>query len=51
MADKLTVSEVFALFGRTPEQARTVSSADSEEFLTLASYLMSRLNQWHQRPA
>ena len=48
MAEKLSLNEVFALFGRTPEQTRSVGSVDSEEYLTLVSYLVSRSQQWYQ---
>ena len=42
MAEKLSLNEVFALFGRSPEQARRVGSVDSEEYLTLVTYLVTR---------
>ena len=44
MSEKLTVNEFFALFGRTPDLARWASSADSEEYLTLVTYLVGRAN-------
>jgi hypothetical protein len=40
--EKLTVNEFLALFGRTVDESRSVSSADSEEFLTLVTYLAAR---------
>jgi len=42
MSEKLTVNEFFALFVRTPDLARWTSSADSEEYLTLVTYLVGR---------
>jgi hypothetical protein len=41
-AEKLTVNEFMALFGRTVDESRSVSSADSEEYLTLVTYLVAR---------
>jgi hypothetical protein len=41
-AEKLTVNECLALFGRTVDDSRYVSSADSEEYLTLVAYLVAR---------
>jgi hypothetical protein len=46
--EKLTLSEIFALFGRTPDQTRRVGSADSEEYLTLVTYLVERSNAWYR---
>jgi hypothetical protein len=46
--DKLTNDEFFALFGRTAEQARWAGSADSEEYLTLVTYLVERASHWSQ---
>ena len=42
MSEKLAIDEFFALFGRTPEQARWAGSADSEEYLALVTYLVQR---------
>ena len=42
MNEDLTLNELLALFGRTPEQTRWASSADSEEYLTLVTYLSER---------
>jgi hypothetical protein len=42
MSEKLTLNELFALFGRTPEQTRWLSSAESEEYLSLVTYLVAR---------
>ena len=42
MSEKLTLSELFALFGRTNEDTRWVGSADSEEDLVVVTYLVQR---------
>ena len=42
MPEQLTVDEFFALFGRTPEVGRWIGSADSQEYLTLVTYLVER---------
>jgi hypothetical protein len=42
MVEKLTVNELFALFGRTPEQTRWVGFADSEEYLAVVTYVVER---------
>jgi hypothetical protein len=42
MPDRLTMDEVLALFGRSPEVGRWVASADSQEYLTLVAYLVER---------
>ena len=39
---KPTVNEFLALFGCSAEQSRWMASADSEEFLRLAAYLVGR---------
>ena len=44
MSEQLTNEEFLGLFGRTPEQTRW---ADSEEYLTLVTYLVER-NHWSQ---
>jgi hypothetical protein len=41
-ADKLTLNEFLALFGQTADEARCMSSADSEEYITLMTYLLVR---------
>jgi hypothetical protein len=41
-ADTLTVNEFLALFGRTVHESRWVGSADSQEYLTLVTYLVER---------
>jgi hypothetical protein len=38
------VNEFRAVFGRPPEVGRWVASADSEEYLTLVTYLVERQN-------
>ena len=45
MSERLAVEEFFALFGRPPEQARWAGSADSEEYLTLVTYLVQRASK------
>ncbi len=42
MSEKLTVNELLALFGRTPEQSRSVGFADSEEYLAVVTYVVER---------
>ncbi len=42
MEDRLTMTEVFALFGREPEDSRWVASADSQEYLAVVMYLVHR---------
>ena len=44
MSEKLTLSELFALFGRTNEDTRWVASADSQEYLAVVLYLVQRNN-------
>lgn len=39
MREKLTLGELFALFGRDRDEARAISSADAEEYLALVTYL------------
>jgi len=43
--EKLTLSELFALFGHEPEETRAISSADAEEYLALVTYLVDRSRQ------
>ncbi len=45
MPERLAVDEFFALFGRTPEQAKWAGSADSEEYVTLVTYLVQRASR------
>lgn len=42
MPEQLTVDEFLALFHRRPEVGRWIGSADSEEYLTLVTYLLER---------
>jgi len=42
MFERLTVDEFLALFGRTPDVGRWVPSVDSQEYLTLVTYLAER---------
>jgi hypothetical protein len=44
MTEKLTLTELFALFGRGPDDSRWVGSADSAEYLTVVTYLVQRSN-------
>jgi hypothetical protein len=41
---EMTVDELLALFGRAPVENRRVSSADSEEYLAMVTYLVDRSN-------
>ncbi len=45
MPERLTVDEFLALFGRPAAVGRWVESADSEEYLTLVTYLVERTNR------
>jgi hypothetical protein len=49
MSEKLTLNEFFGLFGRTPEQRRWLSFAESEEYLALARYLVGHLKSRNRR--
>jgi hypothetical protein len=40
--DQLTVNEFLRLFGLTANESRWMGSADSEEYLTLVTYLVER---------
>lgn len=42
VAETLTVNELFALFGRTPDATRWVGFADSEEYLAVVTYVVER---------
>jgi len=39
---EMTLPEFFRLFGRTPDQARWLALAESEEYLAMISYLVER---------
>jgi len=41
---RLTMSDVFSLFGRHSEDTRWVASADSQEYLAVVLYLVQRNN-------
>jgi hypothetical protein len=41
---RLTMSDVFTLFGRHAEDTRWVASADSQEYLAVVLYLVQRNN-------
>lgn len=45
MSEKMTTDEFFALFGRTSEDSRWAGSADSEEYLTVVTYLVQRASR------
>ena len=45
MREKLTLSELFALFGHQPEETRAISSADADEYLALVTYLVGPSRQ------
>lgn len=38
----ITLTQVFSLFGRQPEDVRWVASADSQEYLAVVLYLVQR---------
>jgi hypothetical protein len=40
--ERLTLTELFALFGHRPEETRAIGSADAEEYLALVTYLVER---------
>jgi hypothetical protein len=40
--EKLTVNELLAMFGRTPDETRWVSFADSAEYLSVVTYVVER---------
>jgi len=42
MPEKLSLNDLFALFGRGADDARWVGSADSAEYLTVVTYLVQR---------
>jgi hypothetical protein len=41
---RLTMSDVFSLFGRRVDDTRWVASADSQEYLAVVLYLVQRNN-------
>lgn len=41
-SEKLSINELLALFGRTPDQNRLLSFADSEEYLAVVTYVVER---------
>ena len=45
MFEKLTLTELFSLLGRTADDTRWVGSADSEEYLAVVTYLVQRSNR------
>ena len=41
-SDKLSVNELLAMFGRTPDETRWVGFADSAEYLSVVTYVVER---------
>jgi hypothetical protein len=41
-SDRLSVSELLAMFGRTPDETRWVGFADSAEYLSVVTYVVER---------
>jgi len=41
-SEKLTVNELLAIFGRTPDETRWVAFADSAEYLSVVTYVVER---------
>lgn len=41
-SETMTVNELFAMFGRTPEETRWVGFADSAEYLSVVTYVVER---------
>jgi hypothetical protein len=41
-SEKLTVNELLAIFGRTPDANRWVGFADSAEYLSVVTYVAER---------
>ena len=41
-SEKLTVSELLAMFGRTADETRWVGFADSAEYLSVVTYVVER---------
>jgi len=41
-SEKLTVNELLAMFGRTPDATRWVGFADSAEYLSVVTYVVER---------
>ena len=39
-SEKLTVNELLAMFGRTPDATRWVGFADSAEYLSVVTYVV-----------
>lgn len=40
--EKMTVNDLLAMFGRTPDETRWVGFADSAEYLSVVTYLAER---------
>jgi hypothetical protein len=43
-SERLTIDEFLAMFGRPASVSRWVAAADSEEYLTLVTFLVERQN-------
>jgi hypothetical protein len=41
-SDKLTLNDLLAMFGRTPDETRWVGSADAAEYLSVVTYVVER---------
>jgi hypothetical protein len=41
-SDKLSLNELLAMFGRTPDETRWVGFADSAEYLSVVTYVVER---------
>lgn len=42
MNSEMTVSDLLAIFGRTPDETRWVGFADSAEYLSVVTYVVER---------
>ena len=41
-SEKLSVNELLAMFGRTPDENRWVGFADTAEYLSVVTYIVER---------
>jgi len=41
-SEKLTINDLLAIFGRTPDETRWVGFADSAEYLSVVTYVVKR---------
>lgn len=49
VAERLTMSELFALFSRSLVDTRWIGCADSEEYLAVVTYLTQRTSRAQER--